>query len=267
MSPLSPRAGLLYPSLAFVLAVLASRVFGTDLWLADHVYLMEGGHWAFRDAWTTEQLIHHGGRDVAWVLALVLIGAIVLSYRVEALRPYRTGLYYVFAAAALSAVLVNVLKRTTHVNCPWDLVRYGGARTYAGLFGRRVGESGAGKCFPAGHASAGYCWFGLYFFARRYFPRWRHLAIAVALGLGLVFGTSQQLRGAHFLSHDIWTAWLTWTTAALLSPIFFNSPKTWRSSSDRGPLPTSAIRSREHETVRASREDSHESAVDVSPRG
>jgi membrane-associated PAP2 superfamily phosphatase len=32
-------------------------------------------------------------------------------------------------------------------------------------------------------------------------------------GTGMVFGLSQQLRGAHFLSHDLWTAALCWLVA------------------------------------------------------
>jgi hypothetical protein len=28
--------------------------------------------------------------------------------------------------------------------------------------------------------------------------------------MGVVFGATQQLRGAHFLSHDLWTAAICW---------------------------------------------------------
>lgn len=31
--------------------------------------------------------------------------------------------------------------------------------------------------------------------------------------LGLTFGITQQLRGAHFLSHDLWSAALCWAIA------------------------------------------------------
>ena len=32
---------------------------------------------------------------------------------------------------------------------------------------------------------------------------------------GLVFGLAQQIRGAHYMSHTLWTAWLCWTVAAV----------------------------------------------------
>ena len=68
-------------------------------------------------------------------------------------------------------------------------------------------------CFPAGHASAGYAWMALYFFFLATRPQWRWLGLAVGIVLGLLFGVVQQLRGAHFLSHDLWTAVICWSCA------------------------------------------------------
>ena len=36
---------------------------------------------------------------------------------------------------------------------------------------------------------------------------------AAALLAGFSLGLAQQVRGAHFMSHTLWTAWLCWTTA------------------------------------------------------
>jgi membrane-associated PAP2 superfamily phosphatase len=38
----------------------------------------------------------------------------------------------------------------------------------------------------------------------------------VGLVAGGVFGAAQQLRGAHFLSHDLWTLATCWTVSLLL---------------------------------------------------
>jgi membrane-associated PAP2 superfamily phosphatase len=40
--------------------------------------------------------------------------------------------------------------------------------------------------------------------------------LSVGLGLGLLFGFAQQLRGAHFLSHDLWTLGIAWSAALTL---------------------------------------------------
>jgi membrane-associated PAP2 superfamily phosphatase len=36
----------------------------------------------------------------------------------------------------------------------------------------------------------------------------------------VTFGIAQQFRGAHFLSHDLWTAMICWTVAFGLYRVF-----------------------------------------------
>ena len=35
------------------------------------------------------------------------------------------------------------------------------------------------------------------------------------LGVGTLFGLEQLMRGAHYPSHVLWSAWICWTVAAL----------------------------------------------------
>jgi membrane-associated PAP2 superfamily phosphatase len=37
---------------------------------------------------------------------------------------------------------------------------------------------------------------------------------------GFVAGATQQLRGAHFMSHTLWTAWICWAVGALTDSLF-----------------------------------------------
>ena len=112
--------------------------------------------------------------------------------------------------------IVGTLKRWTHVDCPWDLLRYGGYKVYYGLLHSGPADTAVGACFPAGHASAGYAWVALYFFFRHCSPRRRWHGLGIGLSLGMVFGLAQQLRGAHFASHDLAALAVCWTTALLL---------------------------------------------------
>jgi membrane-associated PAP2 superfamily phosphatase len=41
-------------------------------------------------------------------------------------------------------------------------------------------------------------------------PRWAKAALCVALVFGTAMGWSQMMRGAHFLSHNLWTLWVVW---------------------------------------------------------
>jgi membrane-associated PAP2 superfamily phosphatase len=197
---------LLMPGLFFAVMVLCLHVLNLDLRLADSIYRWEGGEW-MRHHWLLDAVIHDDGRILAGVMLLVLVLALTGSFLSAQLRPYRDGLVYLFTVILISLALINIIKAVSGVPCPWSLTRYGGSEPFRDIWS---GLGFTGGCFPAGHASGGYAWVALYFFARMYFPRWRFPGLAVGIGLGLVFGVGQQLRGAHFISHDIWTLTICW---------------------------------------------------------
>lgn len=211
---------LVLPTLAFLTAIVALEKSGADLQIADWLYRLQGGSWRLQDAWITNNLIHDQGRNLVGIVLLAVLLAIALSFVMTPLRAYRGDLIYVLVTALIAVAIVNILKETTHVDCPWDLTRYGGDKLYASLFeGLSMNHVPAnqepGHCFPAGHASGAYCWLGLFFFARRRFPARQWQALTGVMAMGLVFGVAQQLRGAHFVSHDLWTIYLCWMIAAL----------------------------------------------------
>lgn len=210
-----------YPTALFAATLLLLYATNADLLLADAIYAAGDGRWAFRDAWLTNALIHDGGRTLVGVLAVALLAAIVVSLFPRPLARWRSSLLFVFCSAFLGAALVNVLKEVTQVDCPWDLTRYGGTNLHVPLFGARIPLQEPGRCFPAGHASAGYCWLGVFFVAHRMAPRWQRAALVGPLVLGLTFGIAQQWRGAHFLSHDLWSLYVCWLSAALLYLLTF----------------------------------------------
>ena len=209
----APLATHLY--LPFSLLLIANAWLvggGGDFWFADELYRLEGGHWALQHAWLTHQLIHGAGK---WLSQLAVLGVLFATLRAwRAVQPQRWAWLALLASVAVSTGLVSLLKHVTHMDCPWDLARYGGTQAFYGLLESRHGIPASG-CFPAGHASAGYAWLALYFFALAVAPRWRWPAFALALSVGLLFGLSQQLRGAHFLSHDLWTLAICWCVPLL----------------------------------------------------
>lgn len=185
---------------------------GFDLQLADAIYAFEGDSWNLKSSWLLETVIHKGGRILVGVLILLNLGALASTWLSQRMRPDRAGLGYLLAAVIISLLLISGLKGITHIACPWDFQRYGGDQLYAPIMNTLFGSSTV-RCFPAGHASGGYAWVALYFFCRLYKPQWRMAALSFGLLLGMAFGLSQQFRGAHFLSHDLWTLAICWYTA------------------------------------------------------
>lgn len=184
-----------------------------DEWLADRLYAWQGHHWALRFNFIAEKLIHVLGRDLSTAAWLGVLAAWIVTRTRTGLSHWRRPLACLALSTLLATALVAWVKSWSNMDCPWDLVRYGGDRVFVGLFGLRPIGLSRGVCFPAGHASAGYAWMALYFFFLATRPRLRWVGLSVGVGLGALFGFSQQLRGAHFLSHDLWTAAICWLTA------------------------------------------------------
>lgn len=203
------RFHLIYPmALAGCLASLFF-LWPVDQITADWLYRWQGHQWYFQHYWITQEVIHIGGKWLSVVMGLVILGSGLLVSRLPAYRHWQRPLAYVFLATASSVILVSLLKGLTHLACPWDFSRYGGDLPWVSRWQHWLPQGNI-RCFPAGHASAGYAWLSLYFVAIGHAKRWRWAGFIFGFTLGLIFGFSQQLRGAHFLSHDLTTAILCW---------------------------------------------------------
>ena len=201
------------PLLAFAVLAIGLMLLHGDAWVADRLYAWQGHRWALRDAFVTQGLIHIAGRDLSTAAWLAVAATWVVARLRPGMAALRTPLAYLALSTLLATALVAWIKSWSNMDCPWDLLRYGGDRPYVGLLGLRPLGLSRGVCFPAGHASGGYAWMALYFFFLMLRPRLRWFGLALGIVTGLVFGVSQQLRGAHFLSHDLWTATICWMSA------------------------------------------------------
>lgn len=166
--------------------------------------------WIGADSWWTNELIHSGGQ---WVARSLVAAAIVLwaaTFVKPDLLELRRPTAYFIVATVLSISIVGSLKLVTNVNCPWALADFGGIQPYVHLFSHRPPLMHAGHCFPAAHASAGYALIAFYFVFRERNVRLARIGVAATIVAGLIFGLAQQSRGAHFVSHDVWSAFLVW---------------------------------------------------------
>lgn len=203
------RNHLYIPLAIFAIFALSIELGGVDLWLADRLYAWEGGSWALKNAWITSTIIHNVGKHLSLLIALIILITFISTYITQRLRKHRRELLYLLLAAGGGSLLISVLKDISHVSCAWDFTRYGGDAEYATVFTQILHASGD-NCFPAGHASGGYAWLAFYFLGIHLNSNWRWAGLGFALSVGLVFGVSQQLRGAHFISHDVWTLGICW---------------------------------------------------------
>lgn len=123
------------------------------------------------------------------------------------------GLAFIYSAMLI--LLVVFLKRWTDVSCPWSHEDFGGVmRPQSWLWHGSPGEYF--ECFPAGHATSGFTMLGWLFCIEQ--NEWTKVWFC-GLSWGLVLGLYQMIRGAHYLSHTLITAWIAITMIVLLKAL------------------------------------------------
>jgi membrane-associated PAP2 superfamily phosphatase len=116
-----------WPLLFFVIIATVLEIAAIDQLIA-HAWYYD----STRSVWvggktTVSDLILHVGaaravRGVAASVILLWMGSFVAS----ALHPLRRSAAFLILAMSLSVGLVGLLKQLTNIDCPWDLLEFGG---------------------------------------------------------------------------------------------------------------------------------------------
>lgn len=195
--------------LGLMLLMLAIEPTRLDFAVSDLFYQpgigFSGRHSAF-----LEDFLHDRAKQAVISIAVLAVVGLLASWLYRPWTALRRPLGYVVLAMVLSTAIVTPLKALTGVHCPWSLTQYGGNETYSPLLGERAPPLKPGRCWPGGHASSGFTLFALYFVLRDRRPRLARVALWFALGLGSLFSLGRVMQGAHFLSHNVWTALFDW---------------------------------------------------------
>lgn len=204
-------------ALAGLALLLAWDGSGLDL-AAVHLFGNADG-FAWRQSERLARIGHDGARWLGWALALVLF-VYALKPRASLTARARWGWLLLTVGAAGIAPL---LKQHSLTSCPWDLQAFGGPAVYVSHWRWGVADGGAGHCFPSGHASTAFVWLSSWFVLRASHPRAARFVLAAVLVAGALLGLVQLMRGAHYPSHTLWTAWLCWAFNAALAPLVIGS--------------------------------------------
>jgi membrane-associated PAP2 superfamily phosphatase len=116
-----------------------------------------------------------------------------------------------FLCLAIIPASISSLKSVTNTYCPWDITRYGGDQPYVKAidsYPPGFTQKSKAKCFPSGHASGGFALFSLCLIAKR--RRTFFAFMILALTVGWTMGLYQMFKGAHYLTHNLATMFLSW---------------------------------------------------------
>lgn len=189
------------------------------------------------EAWLTIGM-HSTLKMLAIAFAVLVFAAWAISFFEPALQPERRRLGWIWIAIALASAVISTLKGASIHHCPWDLAGYGGYAPHLSLFDALPASIEPGHCFPGGHASGGFALIALYFGLRDDRKQLANAALTGALMLGFIMGWGQTMRGAHFLSHTLWSALVVWLVLLLCYLVF---PPHVKVEGDKSKNDTSSI--------------------------
>lgn len=199
-----------------ILVLVATFLFleftGIDIWVQDHFYNFQTHAWLVDAAAPLPKLLlYTGPKAFVWVIALTLLAAAIFYNRLGFLKTPRRNLWIAVLTIATAPALVALGKATTNTFTPSQIRHYGGHVPYVKVIERYPeGDKPAkrGRAFPAGHASGGFALLALAGLAST--RRGRAIGIAIGLTFGTAMGLYQMIKGAHYLSHTLFTANFCW---------------------------------------------------------
>jgi membrane-associated PAP2 superfamily phosphatase len=207
---------LIWPLVLAPLIALLFEVTPVDHILTGLYYDAARHGFPLRDDMFLQDVLYSGTKLLAVGIAFAVFGAFLLSFLLPQWEQHRRRLLWITVGMVGGSLMVLMLKQGSALHCPWDLAEYGGYAPFHGLFDKLPDGIAPGRCFPGGHASGGFALMAFYFGLRDIRPHAARIFLAVGLIAGLGMGWAQMMRGAHFLSHNMWSGWVVWTFLALL---------------------------------------------------
>jgi len=207
--------GILFLILLFMLPVGGA----IDMQLI-HPWIDSAGNFPLKNNWFLVEINHKLIKHLVIGFFVIILLSWIASFKFDQLKAFKWQLGYLFWVSVLSTVLIGLLKSHSAHACPWSM-------TESTAFGYVWDFSATqGHCFPGGHASTGFSLLTGFFVFRKSNPKIAYFFLCLGLVLGFITGWGQMMRGAHFLSHNLWTGWIIYTFNLLVYRIFYNKFRT-----------------------------------------
>jgi membrane-associated PAP2 superfamily phosphatase len=218
---------LILPLIVLAMTMLCLEFTDLDIWLASHFYDAKHHRWPYRDGWLTQTVLHKGGRYLVYALGVGLLLFWIESCRAKSnFRHLSKHLGYLLLASLSGPLIITYLKSHTHIYCPWDVSLFGSSKPHVRLFDSISDNMTVGHCFPSGHSGLGFAFVSVYYFFLIVKPDYKYYGLWAGLIAGFVFGITQEIRGAHFFSHDVVSLAICWFSSLLLFLAFYRKKLT-----------------------------------------
>ncbi len=210
-------------AISALLILFVGQFTDVDLMIEDFYYDEALKVFPWKNTWFAKDFMHGSVKNViikgGYLLILLVLMDAVFRFR-KISHFVRARLRFLALASVLVPTAIRAIKQYSVLHCPWTVDRYGGSVPFVRLFDPIPAGLHAGHCFPAGHATVGLWLAALCIFWLPHKPKMAVAVFSSGLGVGLILGWVQQMRGAHFLFHTLWAAWLASLVILIMLMVF-----------------------------------------------
>lgn len=213
---------IILTSITLIFTILLFELTPLDINIQDFLYNFNTKQWLLNRSNsfynTLDLLLYKGLKNILIFFASTILLILVFFYKTKLIQEYKKGLLTIVLCAIFIPSVVISLKTVSNVPCPKNISHYNG--TYPDLkafqsYPDDFVQKEKIRCWPAGHASAGFSLLSLFFLFKT--KRKKYIAIYFSLIIGWIMGIYKMIIGDHFISHTIITMEIAWLITLIIS--------------------------------------------------
>ena len=212
---------ILYTTLCLSFVIVLFAFTPIDIYVQNFFYKFDTHTWLIdRNNATLNFIFYKGMKKLLMLFAILIIISLIFFRKNKLVKMYKNGLIIIVLSSFTVPFIVVSLKDTTNMPCPKHTKDYGGKYPNVNIFEsypkgfkeKRI------RCWPAGHASAGFALMSIFFLFKK--RKNQVIALLFALLIAWSMGLYKMLIGDHFLSHTIISMILAWLIILIFAKIF-----------------------------------------------
>ncbi|XPV68050.1 MAG: phosphatase PAP2 family protein [Halarcobacter sp.] len=224
------KSNIFQLSITIVLLLITLAIFQftqLDIYVQEFFYDFESKSWLIDKKEPILKLFLYDTVKVSLIIFAVCILISLIFFRKKRLiQEYKKGLLVVLLSAIFVPLSIGALKKYTNTPCPCNIQHFNGSYPDIKVFDsypKDFVQKSKARCWPAGHASAGFALMSLFFLFKK--DKNKKIALIAAITLGWITGIYKMVLGDHFLSHTIITMLLSWIIIISINNLVNKSKK------------------------------------------
>jgi membrane-associated PAP2 superfamily phosphatase len=209
---------ILITSISLMFTIVLFEQTSIDILVQNYFFNFDTDSWILNSNEPISKFIFYDGiKKLLILFAFLILCSLIFFRKKEIIKTYKKGLIIVLLSAIMIPLIVGSLKTVTNMPCPKNIIYFKSSYPNIKLFDsypKNFVQEKRIKCWPAGHASAGFALLSLFFLFKK--RRNQIYALIFALSVGWSMGIYKMLIGDHFLSHTIITMIIAWLVVLII---------------------------------------------------